>query len=135
MDGCLPKDNLNQEEQETLKKAYWEVLFNGQNKLGLSDSELSEITRIHLKTLSGWHNNKNKELPFFDLTRSDGIFVKQFMDLYINLRSIYSNEDSSLKWMRETNPSLKGMTPIEFMSTEENGIFLVNSYLKSLGGP
>lgn len=130
--------NLNthsQSEQESLKKAYWKILFNGQEKLKLNDTELSEITRIHYKTLNGWHNSKRKELPFSDLSRSDGILVKQFMDLYVNLRSIFIDPSAPSKWIKTINPSLKNKTPLEFMSTEQNGIFIVNSYLKSLGNP
>lgn len=131
----METENIKSEEQKTLKKAYWEVLFNGQRKLDLNDTELSEITRIHYKTLNGWHNNKNKELPFYDLTRSDGVFVKQFMDLFINLRSTFIDPEAPAKWIRTKNPSLKNKTPLEFMASEENGIFLVNRYLKSLGSP
>lgn len=121
---------------KVLRTAYWNVLFNGASKLELSDTELSGITRINYKTLNGWHRNHlKKELPFHDLTMSDGILVKQFMDLYLNLRSMYVDSEAPKNWLRRVNPSLKNKTPLEFMSSEENGIFFVNTYLKSLASP
>jgi hypothetical protein len=122
----------NKDNQKTLRSAYWSALFMGAEKLDLTDTELSNIARLNYKTLNGWHNNKAHELPFCDLTRSDGILVKQFIDLYVNLRSMYIDPGSPAKWLKAINPSLKNKTPIEFMATEENGIFLVNTYLKSL---
>lgn len=127
--------STNENAHKTLQSAYWSALFMGAEKLNLSDTELSEITRLNYKTLNGWHNNKSKELPFHDLTRSDGILVKQFIDLFVNLRSMYINPDAPSKWLKTINPSLKNKTPIEFMSSEENGIFVVNTYLKSLASP
>mgnify|MGYP000869422994 CR=1 FL=1 len=126
---------ISEKEAENLRRGYWQVLFNGADKLGIkSEKELSDILRIKHTTINNWRHRENKDLPFSDLTMGDGVFIKQFMDLYVSLRSFYVNPEDANKWLRIPNPNFKNLTPIQYMSTVELGIVRVNDYLNSKMG-
>lgn len=132
LDESFPK---NSENEILLRKAHWNALFNGARKLKLSNQELSEITLISYDLIEEWYTDKEKMLPLSGLTLGLGGAIKQFLDLYINLRSLYVDLEAPAAWLRKTNPSLKNKTPLDFMKDEYSGIFQVNTYLKSLALP
>ena len=119
---------------EVLKSANWQVLFNGAERLGLNDRELSEILHLNYKTVNDWHNRADRKLPCYDLSKAEGVFIKAFMDLYVNLRSWYVDPNDPRVWLRSSNKLLNGKTPFEFMKSEPIGIFKVNDYLQARMG-
>jgi uncharacterized protein (DUF2384 family) len=120
------------ENKPDIKKGYYQVLFNGASRLGItSDVELAAIIKSKHTTVNTWRNRADKALPFSDLTTGDGVFIKEFMDLLIALTSFYIAKDDSAKWLRIPNPNFKNMSPIEFMMSDRIGIIRVNDYFRN----
>jgi uncharacterized protein (DUF2384 family) len=120
------------ENKPDIKKGYYQILFNGAYRLGItSDVELAAIIKSKHTTVNTWRNRADKALPFSDLTTGDGVFIKEFMDLLIALTSFYIAKDDSAKWLRIPNPNFKNMSPIEFMMSDRVGIIRVNDYFRN----